>query len=36
MNLHKLAMFENSPKMDLTVAESLEQRLINIPSSATL
>jgi perosamine synthetase len=34
--LHKLAMFENSPRMDLTVAESLEQRLINIPSSATL
>lgn len=34
--MHKLAMFENSPKMDLRVAESLEQRLINIPSSATL
>jgi len=34
--MHKLEMFKDSPKMDLSVAESLEQRLINIPSSATL
>lgn len=34
--MHKLAMFKDSPKMDLSVAESLEKRLINIPSSATL
>lgn len=34
--LYRLAMFNDSPKMDLSVAESLEKRLINIPSSATL
>jgi perosamine synthetase len=34
--MHKLTMFKDSPKMDLSVAESLEQRLINIPSSAIL
>ncbi len=34
--MHELTMFEDSPKMDLSVAESLEKRLINIPSSATL
>ena len=34
--MHKLKMFKDSPKSDLSVAESLEQRLINIPSSATL
>lgn len=34
--MHKLTMFKDSPKMDLSVAESLEKRLINIPSSATL
>lgn len=34
--MHKLPMFQSCPKMDLAVAESLEQRLINIPSSATL
>lgn len=34
--LHKLSMFQDCPKMDLYVAENLEQRLINIPSSATL
>lgn len=31
--MHKLPMFTDCPKMDLLVAESLEQRLINIPSS---
>ena len=34
--MHKLTMFKDSSKMDLSVAESIEQRLINIPSGATL
>ncbi len=34
--LNKLEMFKPCPKMDLTVSESLEQRVINIPSSAWL
>lgn len=34
--MNKQPMFADCPKMDLTVAESLEQRLINIPSSAML
>ena len=34
--MHKLPMFTNYPKMDLSIAESLERCLINIPSSATL
>ena len=34
--MHKLPMFKESPKMELSVAESLERRIINIPSSAVL
>lgn len=34
--MHKLPMYEACPRMDLAVAESLERRLINIPSSANL
>lgn len=34
--MHKLSMFSSCPKMDLTVAESLGRRLINIPSSTSL
>jgi len=34
--MHKLPMFAGCPKMDLSVAESLERRLINIPSSVML
>jgi dTDP-4-amino-4,6-dideoxygalactose transaminase len=34
--LHKLKPFENSPCMDLSTAESLEKRIINIPSSSNL
>ncbi len=34
--MQKLPMFQNCPKMNLSGAESLEARLINIPSSATL
>lgn len=34
--MHKLPMFNGCPRMDLSVAESLERRLINIPSSAAL
>ena len=34
--MNKLPMFADCPRMDLSVAESLERRLINIPSSAVL
>lgn len=34
--MHHLEMFKNCPKMDLTMSESLEDRIINIPSSAYL
>lgn len=34
--MHHLTMFKECPKMDLTVSESLEKRVINIPSSAYL
>jgi perosamine synthetase len=34
--MHKLPMFKDCPHMDLSVAESVERRLINIPSSPTL
>ena len=34
--MHRLEMFENCPRSDLTVAEYLEKRLINIPSSVSL
>lgn len=34
--MHRLAPYLECPKMDLLVAESLERRLINLPSSAQL
>jgi perosamine synthetase len=34
--MNKLPMFKDCPRMDLSIAESLEQRIINIPSSAKL
>jgi perosamine synthetase len=34
--MHRLPMFINSPKASLEVAESIERRLINIPSSSGL
>ncbi len=34
--MHKLPMFTECPRTDLSVAESLERRIINIPSSAVL
>ncbi len=34
--MHKQPMFADCPKMDLSVAESLEHRLLNIPSSVML
>lgn len=34
--MHKLPMFNGCPMMDLSVAESLERRLINLPSSVVL
>jgi perosamine synthetase len=34
--MHRLARYQDCPRMDLPVAESLERRLINLPSSAFL
>ena len=34
--MHRLAPYRRCPKMELPVAESLEQRLINLPSSVKL
>ena len=34
--MHRLPMFQDCPRMNLSVAESLEARLINLPSSAIL
>jgi perosamine synthetase len=34
--MHRLPMYADSPRTDLPVAESIEARLINIPSSARL
>ena len=34
--MHHLKMFKDCPRMDLSVSESLEKRVINIPSSAYL
>jgi len=34
--MHKLPMYRASPRMDLTLAEQLESRIVNLPSSASL
>ena len=34
--MHRLPMFETCPRMDLDLAEQMEARLINLPSSAKL
>jgi perosamine synthetase len=34
--MHRLPMFAACPRMDLSVAEDLEARLVNLPSTATL
>lgn len=34
--LHRLPMYAHAPKADLNIAESLERRIINVPSSAGL
>lgn len=34
--MHKLPMFKENPKMDLTIAENLEYQILNIPSSVIL
>lgn len=34
--MHKLPMFAQSPRGDLSTAESIERRLINLPSSASI
>lgn len=34
--MHKLPMYKDCPKMDLSTAESLERRILNIPSSPVL
>jgi len=36
MLMHKLSMYQDCPRMDLSLAESLESRVINIPSGASL
>ena len=33
---HRLHQYQSAPRMPLTTAESLERRVINIPSSAQL
>lgn len=34
--MHRLPMFANNPRGDLATAESIERRLINLPSSASI
>jgi perosamine synthetase len=34
--MHRLPMFQHSPRGDLATAESIERRLINLPSSASI
>jgi perosamine synthetase len=34
--MHKLPMYKDCPRMDLEIAENLERRLINLPSSPSL
>lgn len=34
--MHRLAPYRECPRMDLPIAESLERRVINLPSSAHL
>jgi len=34
--MHKLPIYAAAPRMDLSIAESLERRIVNIPSSANL
>jgi perosamine synthetase len=34
--MHRLPMYSDCTRMDLTTAESLERRAINLPSSAHL
>jgi perosamine synthetase len=34
--LHKLKHFKDYPNMDMSVVESLEKRIINVPSSSFL
>jgi perosamine synthetase len=34
--MHRLSIYEDCPRMDLSCAENLERRLVNLPSSANL
>lgn len=34
--MHKLPMYSSCPRMDVSVAESLERRIVNIPSSVAM
>jgi perosamine synthetase len=34
--MHRLPMFQQCPRMDLSIAEAIARRLVNIPSSAVL
>jgi len=34
--MHHLPMYQDCPRMDLSTAEEIQKRLINLPSSAFL
>ena len=34
--MHRLSAYQSCPRMSLAIAESLEERLINLPSSVVL
>jgi len=34
--MHRLPMYSGAPRADLSCAEDIERRLVNVPSSATL
>jgi dTDP-4-amino-4,6-dideoxygalactose transaminase len=34
--MHKLPMYRDNPRDDLTVAEEIAERLVNLPSGPTL
>jgi perosamine synthetase len=34
--MHRLPMYSAAPRADLSCAEDIERRLVNVPSSATL
>jgi perosamine synthetase len=34
--MHRLPMYERCPRMDVAIAEELEARIVNLPSSMSL